>query len=332
MVTDVKLPSQETGREATLRGTAELFTNFRPIVTHEEEKRLHPSSHWLWFIVNNRSDAELISSKNLRKVYFCKPKRIIINPLIKKWDDEFCDGNLYLVVDLNHFSSSQVFRTDLITAMKLHDSYQLNPEDYYVLSDPWRQEWEKGVQVPVSPEFIPDPSVRYVPENLPSGSAPDYLSWIKSRGVESLNKERGEIIHGSHFRSRCCFAPAVLGLTFNFLHGRRNVNEVSPLKSPPPSLSLFLSSVSWRKNPRLCCSHDPRSSFAPGVRRPPFWGTWVSGPWRKGRVVTTWTRKTWRGWMSQIRSSIRWVCFQYKVNIRDVTIHTRHDTQLTIRF
>lgn len=54
----------------------------------------------------------------------------------------------------------QVFRTDLITAMKVHDSYQLNPEDYYVLADSWRQEWEKGVQVPVSPQSIPQPVVR----------------------------------------------------------------------------------------------------------------------------------------------------------------------------
>ncbi|XP_077420079.1 protein Jade-1 [Vanacampus margaritifer] len=55
---------------------------------------------------------------------------------------------------------SEVFRTDLITAMKLHDSHQLNPEDYYVLADPWRQEWEKGVQVPVSPQSIPQPAAR----------------------------------------------------------------------------------------------------------------------------------------------------------------------------
>ncbi|TRY99104.1 hypothetical protein DNTS_021539 [Danionella cerebrum] len=59
---------------------------------------------------------------------------------------------------------SEVFRTDLITAMKLHDSHQLNPEDYYELADPWRQEWEKGVQVPVSPEAIPQCSVRAVAE------------------------------------------------------------------------------------------------------------------------------------------------------------------------
>lgn len=63
---------------------------------------------------------------------------------------------------------SEVFRTDLITAMKLHDSYQLNPEDYYELADPWRQEWEKGVQVPVSPESIPQPKVRALAEKCPA--------------------------------------------------------------------------------------------------------------------------------------------------------------------
>lgn len=54
----------------------------------------------------------------------------------------------------------QVFRTDLITAMKIPDSFQLSPEEYYVLADPWRQEWEKGVQVPASAEAIPQPVVR----------------------------------------------------------------------------------------------------------------------------------------------------------------------------
>lgn len=54
----------------------------------------------------------------------------------------------------------QVFRTDLITAMKIPDSFQLSPDEYYVLADPWRQEWEKGVQVPASAEAIPEPVVR----------------------------------------------------------------------------------------------------------------------------------------------------------------------------
>lgn len=70
----------------------------------------------------------------------------------------------------------QVFRTDLITAMKLHDSYQLGPDEYCVLADPWRQEWEKGVQVPVSPGTIPQPVARYTcPEDSgppPAGPLP----------------------------------------------------------------------------------------------------------------------------------------------------------------
>ncbi|XP_051487541.1 E3 ubiquitin-protein ligase Jade-2 isoform X3 [Apus apus] len=69
---------------------------------------------------------------------------------------------------------SEVFRTDLITAMKIPDSFQLSPDDYYVLADPWRQEWEKGVQVPASAEAIPEPVVRSIPqlESSPSQVSP----------------------------------------------------------------------------------------------------------------------------------------------------------------
>ncbi|KAM6468717.1 E3 ubiquitin-protein ligase Jade-2 isoform 1-T1 [Liasis olivaceus] len=58
---------------------------------------------------------------------------------------------------------SEVFRTDLITAMKIPDSFQLSPDEYYILADPWRQEWEKGVQVPANTETIPEPVVRIIP-------------------------------------------------------------------------------------------------------------------------------------------------------------------------
>ncbi|XP_074528231.1 protein Jade-1 isoform X2 [Halichoeres trimaculatus] len=68
-------------------------------------------------------------------------------------------------VRLQHKKPSEVFRTDFITAMKLPDSAQLGPDDFYVLSDPWRQEWEKGVQVPASLEAIPEPVVRLLPES-----------------------------------------------------------------------------------------------------------------------------------------------------------------------
>ncbi|XP_048834170.1 protein Jade-3-like isoform X2 [Brienomyrus brachyistius] len=59
---------------------------------------------------------------------------------------------------------AEVFRKDLISAMKLPDSHHISLEEYYLLADPWRQEWEKGVQVPASPDAIPQASVRIVAE------------------------------------------------------------------------------------------------------------------------------------------------------------------------
>ncbi|KAK4832438.1 hypothetical protein QYF61_023162 [Mycteria americana] len=60
----------------------------------------------------------------------------------------------------------QVFRKDLISAMKLPDSHHVNPDEYYIFADTWKQEWEKGVQVPASPETIPQPSLRVVAEKV----------------------------------------------------------------------------------------------------------------------------------------------------------------------
>ena len=48
----------------------------------------------------------------------------------------------------------QLFRKDLISAMKLPDSEQLNPEEYLLIADTWKQEWERGVQVPVNEEAL----------------------------------------------------------------------------------------------------------------------------------------------------------------------------------
>uniref|UniRef100_A0A8C8EGA7 Protein Jade-1 n=1 Tax=Oncorhynchus tshawytscha TaxID=74940 RepID=A0A8C8EGA7_ONCTS len=86
----------------------------------------------------------------------------------------------------NGMKPAEVFRTDFITAMKLHDKYQLNPEDYFILADPWRQEWEKGVQVPVSPHIIPQTVARVVAEK---GTEVMFLKpkkWICSGGSEAL--------------------------------------------------------------------------------------------------------------------------------------------------
>jgi len=39
---------------------------------------------------------------------------------------------------------------DLISAMKLPDSEPLLMEEYIQIADAWRQDWERGVQVPVN--------------------------------------------------------------------------------------------------------------------------------------------------------------------------------------
>ncbi|CAG5136867.1 unnamed protein product, partial [Candidula unifasciata] len=56
----------------------------------------------------------------------------------------------------SHNKTAELFRKDLISAMKMADTEILHDSDYLVISDPWRQEWEKGVQVPVDEgEILP---------------------------------------------------------------------------------------------------------------------------------------------------------------------------------
>ncbi|XP_029003066.1 protein Jade-3 [Betta splendens] len=78
----------------------------------------------------------------------------------------FCSSNKYGNKSETPISMqkkpAEVFRKDLISAMKLPDSHHVSPEDYYLLADTWKQEWEKGVQVLVSPDTIPEPSVRII--------------------------------------------------------------------------------------------------------------------------------------------------------------------------
>lgn len=51
---------------------------------------------------------------------------------------------------------AELFRKDLISAMKMADSENLQPDDYFRIADSWKGEWERGVQVPVNPNaFLP---------------------------------------------------------------------------------------------------------------------------------------------------------------------------------
>ncbi|KAK6975597.1 Protein Jade-1 [Biomphalaria glabrata] len=69
----------------------------------------------------------------------------------------------------SHNKPAELFRKDLISAMKMADTEILFESEYFVISDPWRQEWEKGVQVPVNEEEIPPITIRDMRKNAKTG-------------------------------------------------------------------------------------------------------------------------------------------------------------------
>uniref|UniRef100_A0A8C5QL62 Jade family PHD finger 2 n=1 Tax=Leptobrachium leishanense TaxID=445787 RepID=A0A8C5QL62_9ANUR len=99
--------------------------------------------------------------------------------------EKAADHNAELLLDKADKQTNVVFRTDLITAMKIPDSHQFGPDDFYILADPWRQEWEKGVQVPANVEAIPTPEVRLV------HSFDDCSSLTPSQSLPSPESPRG---------------------------------------------------------------------------------------------------------------------------------------------
>lgn len=58
---------------------------------------------------------------------------------------------MHYAKDLKPCFSLQLFRADLISAMKLPDSMPLESGSFLTIKEPWRTEWEIGVQV--SPYF-----------------------------------------------------------------------------------------------------------------------------------------------------------------------------------
>ncbi|CAG9789014.1 unnamed protein product [Diatraea saccharalis] len=62
---------------------------------------------------------------------------------------------------------AELFRKDLISAMKLPDSEPLTPSEYWIITDTWKQDWERGVQVPVNPDSLPAPKVTIIDNPRP---------------------------------------------------------------------------------------------------------------------------------------------------------------------
>lgn len=77
---------------------------------------------------------------------------------------------------------AELVRKDLISAMKLPDHELLNRDDYLLILDSWREEWEKGVQVPVNPDTLPHSVVTH--DDLLSSSSKEFnlpKEWITVR-------------------------------------------------------------------------------------------------------------------------------------------------------
>lgn len=74
--------------------------------------------------------------------------------------------------------TDELLRKDLISMMKVPDSETFNRDDYLVITNSWREEWEKGVQVPVNPEGVPKANVRKF--DLKHSLAEHHLSHLPS--------------------------------------------------------------------------------------------------------------------------------------------------------
>lgn len=92
---------------------------------------------------------------------------------------------------------AELFRADLISAMKLPDSHPLEPTSYVEIKEPWRTEWEIGVQVCVAPQNLPQVSVsniRSYGESSKSDSSTAMLSTREFTMSSSYMTEEEECI------------------------------------------------------------------------------------------------------------------------------------------
>lgn len=92
-----------------------------------------------------------------------------------------------------HNKPAELFRKDLISAMKLADSEQLQEGSYFLISDPWRQEWEKGVQVPVNMAEIMKADIRELSEKSKTGDFKIPHKMLHERVDETYKKGMHEL-------------------------------------------------------------------------------------------------------------------------------------------
>jgi len=79
---------------------------------------------------------------------------------------------------------AELVRKDLISAMKMADHETLNRDHYLRILDPWREEWEKGVQVPVNTDSLPKPVIKLIDDFQSSpkdNPIPDELNLLTVR-------------------------------------------------------------------------------------------------------------------------------------------------------
>ncbi|CAB3248461.1 unnamed protein product [Arctia plantaginis] len=86
-----------------------------------------------------------------------------------------------------------ISRKDLISAMKLPDNEPLTPSSYWIITDTWKQDWERGVQVPVNPDSLPAPKVEIIdnppPPNFQEFKLPKDKYLHLARGCQLLRRK-----------------------------------------------------------------------------------------------------------------------------------------------
>lgn len=107
----------------------------------------------------------------------------------------------------SHIRSShpaELFRKDLISAMKMPDSEPLLAEDYLEIDDPWKAEWDRGVQVPVDPDALPEPNIRVLRKRNKSGHFKLPKKLIRFTCNKSFNPDIHVMSHTNTLAERTC--------------------------------------------------------------------------------------------------------------------------------